>query len=71
MNTSFNKKNLFYRILASPLILGLIILGYFYGAIVRFAKYLKYGGELITFTENERPTINSIYYELKDARKQK
>ena len=68
MNTKFNKSNLFARIIASPFVFCLIIIAHVIKAVVIFTKYLKYGGELITFMENERPTINDIYQELKNQK---
>lgn len=61
-----NKNNLFFRLLASPFILCLMLLQ----SLRLFILYLRYGGELTTFIEDERPTIYSIYKALKEATEQ-
>ena len=64
-NTKFNKHNFWFRILVSPLIFCLILISFIYHSFRRFYFFIKYGGELITFQENERPTIQDIYDILK------
>ncbi|HPY81282.1 MAG TPA: hypothetical protein PK548_05540 [Bacteroidales bacterium] len=65
MNTRF----LLLRILVSPIIFALILVGHTYSAVKRFYLFIRYGGEFITFENNERPTIEKIYQKLKEATK--
>jgi hypothetical protein len=66
----FNKKYLPQRILAAPFVLILIVISLIFHSALRFYLFLKYGGEMITFVENERPTIEKIYQELKKSHDQ-
>jgi hypothetical protein len=64
-----NKRRLFLRILASPVILQLLIITYLFGCIRHFIEYLKYGGEWIRYVDNEYKCINDIYKLLKEQLK--
>jgi hypothetical protein len=44
----------------------LIVVTYLFLAIKNWLLFIKYGGEWITFQENERPNIEDIYRLLKD-----
>lgn len=61
-----NNTIIILRIVVSPIILLLMIVGHFYSAVRKFIFFLKYGGEFITFEQNERPTIYKIYQKLKE-----
>lgn len=62
------KLKLLRRILSSPFVFCIILIAYFVGAVKRFILFLKYGGELITYVNDEPPTIRDIYMELKRQR---
>lgn len=60
-----NKQYLVLRLLVSPIIFALILVGHTYLAVKRFYLFMRWGGEFITFENNERPTIEKIYKKLK------
>ena len=62
MNTKF----LLLRLIVSPIIFALILVGHTYSAVKRFYLFMRWGGEFITFENNERPTIEKIYQKLKE-----
>lgn len=64
-----NTKYLLLRLLVSPIIFALILVGHIYSAIRRFILFIRWGGEFITFREDERPTIEEIYKKLKEEMK--
>jgi len=61
-------KNKLFRVIVSPIILALIIVGNMYHAVRNFLLFLKYGGEFITHSNNERPSIEAIYSQLKEQK---
>lgn len=67
-NKKFSKQFFLVRLLSSPFVLAVMTTYATYHLIRRFIMFLRYGGEMITFYENERPTINDIYKELKQIR---
>jgi len=69
-NKTFNKQLQFFllRLLVSPMVLALMTVGFTYSLIKRFLLYLRYGVEFISFEENEQPTVNDIYKEMKAQR---
>lgn len=69
MNKKFDSTLLLNRILAAPFVFCLLMVLYIIMAVHRFMWFMRYGGEMITFAEDERPTIYGIYNELRDARK--
>ena len=60
---------LILRILATPFLLVILLLSYNYHALRRAWLFICYGGEWITYENNqERHTILEIYNLLKDAK---
>ena len=64
-----NTKSLLLRLIVSPIIFALILVGHTYSAVKRFYLFMRWGGEFITFENNERPTIEAIYKKLKEETK--
>jgi len=64
-----NTKYLLLRLLVSPIIFALILVGHTYSAVKRFYLFMRWGGEFITFREDERQTIEAIYKKLKEEMK--
>lgn len=61
-----NKNYLLLRLFVSPIIFALILVGHIYSAVKKFLLFMRWGGEFITFENNERPTIEKIYQKLKE-----
>ena len=57
------------RIIASPFILGLILVAHIFYSIKRTLHFIKYGGEFINYDKDERATIQKIYEEMKLTKK--
>ena len=53
-------KNKLFRLIVSPVILALFIVGHLYHAFKRFGLFVKYGGEFISFDKDERPTVSAM-----------
>ena len=49
------------RILASPFILPLLLITYSYCTVKHFVKFLRYGGELVTYQKDEPKRMKDIY----------
>ena len=49
------------RILASPFVLAIILIGFNYSAFVRWINFIKHGGEFINYDKDEKTTIHDIY----------
>lgn len=61
-----NKRKLTLRLLVSPFIFCLLIVTYNYSAIKRFYYFVKYGGEFLSYENDERKNIDDIYKLLKE-----
>ena len=61
------KKRLLLRLLASPFILGMLIIVYIYYSIRRWLDFMKYGGEFINYEKEDQKTIQQIYEQLKSS----
>lgn len=61
--------NLILRILVYPFILGIIFVAYNARVIIDSIYFLLYGGEWITYSKQDRITIQDIYLELKNNKK--
>lgn len=61
-----NNQKLVLRFIASPLILGILILTYSYNCIKHFLKYLRYGGEWVTYNNEDPKRMEDIYKLLKE-----
>lgn len=62
------KTGVLLRIIASPFVLGLILIAYILGAFKRWVQFLKYGGEWINYDKDETVTIQKIYEEIRDSK---
>jgi len=54
------------RLIAAPLILGIILIKYNAHAIVNMICFVRYGGEWITYAKQDNHTIQDIFNELKN-----
>ena len=61
-----NKKRIVFRIILSPIILTLLIFTYGIGCLKHFIKYIKYGGEWITYAKEDTKRMEDIYKLLKE-----
>lgn len=59
---------LILRLLGSPFVLCIILIMYNYHAIRHFILFIKHGGELIIYKQDDRNTIEDIYNEIKKQR---
>lgn len=53
------------RIITSPFVLAIIMIAYIYHGFNNWSRYLRYGGEWSTYSENDRKTILDVYQILK------
>ena len=58
------------RIIALPFVLCIILIKYNYHAIKHSIGILLYGGEWITYAKEYKTTMQDIYLELKNNKKQ-
>jgi len=56
-----NKRHLFLRVLVSPFVLCLILIGFNYTGLRRFILFMRYGGEFVAFEKNDRATLDKLY----------
>ena len=61
-----NYKKIGLRLIASPFILGILIISYTYGMLNHFVKYIWWGGEWITYNKNDTKRMKEIFEYLKD-----
>lgn len=61
-----NKRRIVLRILVSPIILALLIFSYGLGCVKHFIKYIRYGGEWVTYTKGDPKRMEDIYKLLKE-----
>ena len=54
------------RIIASPFVLGVVLVSFVYYAIRNAVGFTFYGGEWITYRKEDKHTINEIYHEIKN-----
>ena len=64
-----NKRNILSRILVSPIILALLLVTYLYGCLKHFVKYIRYGGEWLTYDKTDRRSMDDIFKILKEKNK--
>lgn len=53
------------RVIASPFVLGIMLITHWGFAIKRTWHFIRWGGEFIQYPKDERVTIESIYHEIK------
>jgi len=61
-----NKKRIVLRFLVSPFILGILIVTYGKALFRHFIKFIRYGGEWITYEKEDPKRMQDIYNLLKD-----
>ena len=54
-------KNIVLRILASPFVLGIVLVKFIYHSLEKFVQFIIYGGEFIPYAKGENETIKMIY----------
>jgi len=62
------KRKLLLRIVVSPFILGLILTTYTYHAIKNTILFVLYAREWITYSKDDKKTIQDIYLLLKEEK---
>lgn len=61
-----NKRNLILRLIVSPFIFGILLISYTYGLFNHFIKYIRWGGEWITYDKDDTKRMKEIFEYLKD-----
>jgi hypothetical protein len=61
-----NKRRIISRLIVSPIILVLLIVSYGIGCIKHFVRFIKYGGEWLSYTKNDAKRMDDIYKFLKE-----
>ena len=57
-----NKRNFIPRLIVSPLVFGLMTVTYSIGLIKHWILFIRYGGEWVTYKENQPDvTLQKIY----------
>jgi hypothetical protein len=59
------RKKLIPRLIVSPFVLCIILITYFIGAMSRFIKFVRYGGEMVTYAKKE-VNLQDIYNLIQD-----
>lgn len=61
-----NKKRILLRLLVSPFILGILTVTYGKALFRHFIKFIRYGGEWITYEKEAPKRMDDIYKILKE-----
>jgi hypothetical protein len=61
-----NKKRFIPRLIASPFVLGILIVSYTIGCIAQWLLYLRWGGEWVTYRKDDSNTLKDIFDKLKE-----
>ena len=61
-----NKRRMIPRLIISPIILALLICTYAFGCFKHFIKYIRYGGEWVSYTKDDPKRLEDIYKLLKE-----
>lgn len=59
------KAKIILRVLAAPFVFFIILIPTSFNIIKRVAMFLRYGGEWINYTKDDKITIEMIYKQLK------
>ena len=59
------RNKLILRIIASPFLLMMMLVFHIYTGFLNTFLFIKYGGEWMTYSDEDKPTIYKIYEELK------
>ena len=65
-NTKFNKGKFGLRLIAFPFVFALLFIAHTAFVLKRTYHFLKYGGEFVSFGQNEKATIQDIFEMLKE-----
>lgn len=57
------------RVILLPVALIIFIIPHIIGLIVTMCRWIKYGGEMIVYLQDDVPMISRIFYELKEQKK--
>lgn len=61
-----NKRNLILRLIASPFILGILLILYTHQLLKHFVKYIRWGGEWITYSKDDTVRMKDIFDWIKE-----
>lgn len=64
-----SKRKVISRVIVSPLIFWILLFSYGQGCLKHFVKYLRYGGEWVTYSKDEPKSMQEIYKLLKERNK--
>lgn len=65
-----NKQRLIPRLIISPIILLLLIFTYAFGCAKHFFRFVRYGGEWVSYTKDDPKRMEDIYKLLKEQHNQ-
>jgi len=65
-NDDMNTNKLALRIIASPFLLGLLIITYAYNCGTHFLLVMRWGGEWVTYKKDDHKTISKVFDLLKE-----
>ena len=67
-NTKFNKGKFGLRLIAFPFVFALLFIAHTAFVLKRTYHFLKYGGEFVSFRQNENATVSDLFNMLKEIR---
>ena len=67
-NTKFNKRKFGLRLIAFPFVFALLFIAHTSFVLKRTYHFLKYGGEFVSFRQNENATVSDLFNMLKEIR---
>lgn len=62
-----NKRKFIPRLLVSPFILGVLIVSYSIGCLKHWIRFVRYGGEWITYVKDDPKRLEDIFNEMKKS----
>jgi hypothetical protein len=67
-NTKFNKRKFGLRLIAFPFVFALLFIANTAFVLKLTYHFLKYGGEFVSFRQNENATVSDLFNMLKEIR---
>ncbi len=67
-NTRFNKRKFGLRLIAFPFVFALLFIANTAFVLKLTYHFLKYGGEFVSFRQNENATVSDLFNMLKEIR---
>lgn len=64
------KRKLILRLIVSPFILGLLLCTYTFGCLKHWIKFIRFGGEWLTYEKEDPKRMEHIFQLLKDQHKE-